>query len=148
MSTDDLRIQPSRRPEITEALIRQTGLTPDVIRQVVHSFYDRIRQDPLLGPIFAERITDWGPHLDQMVSFWSSVALQTGSYKGAPMPKHMGLPVDWVHFAHWLALFAQTTGAICTPEGAAHLQERAERIARSLHMGVREHAAAGGVPRF
>ncbi len=146
--TSDPTLLPSRRPEITAALIEQTGLTPEVITRVVHGFYDRIRQDPLLGPIFAERITDWDPHLAQMVSFWSSVALMTGSYKGAPMPKHMGLPVEWVHFAHWLSLFAQTTQALCTPAGAAHLQERAERIARSLHMGVQEHANQTGVPRF
>lgn len=148
MTSDDLRIQPSRRPEVTAAITATTGLTPAVIARVVHAFYDRIRQDPLLGPIFADRITDWGPHLDQMVAFWCSVALQTGSYKGAPMPKHMGLPIDWVHFAHWLALFRQTTEAICTPEGAIHLQDRAERIARSLHIGVQDHAQTGSVPRF
>ena len=147
--TQPPRILPSSvRPEITAALMARTGLDQAVITRVVHSFYDRIREDAVLGPIFAARISDWDPHLARMVEFWSSVALMTGSYKGAPVPAHVTLPVEWPHFEHWLALFAETTAEICTPEGAAHLQDRAERIARSLHMAVRDHAAQGSAPRF
>jgi hemoglobin len=67
-----------------------------------------------------------------MVAFWSSVALMTGSYHGRPVPKHAGLPVTWEHFQRWLALFRETARETCTPEGAAHVIERAERIAQSL----------------
>ncbi|SER93449.1 hemoglobin [Tranquillimonas rosea] len=104
----------------------------------MHGFYGKIRVDPVLGPIFAERITDWEPHLEKMVDFWSSVALMTGRYHGAPVPKHAGLPVTWTHFERWLDLFWETAGAVCTNEGAAHIIERAERIARSLHMASQD----------
>ncbi len=74
------------------------------------------------------------------MAFWSSVALMTGRYHGAPMPAHTTLPVNWAHFDRWLALFRQTADELCPPEGAALVIERAERIARSLHMAVEETA--------
>jgi len=64
--------------------------------------------------------------------------LMTGRYHGAPVPAHVGLPVEWNHFERWLALFRETAVEICPPEGAAHIIERAERIARSLHMAVQD----------
>ncbi len=128
----------SARPAITAELMARTGLNEALLADLVHRFYGKVRADAVLGPIFAARITDWGPHLERMVSFWSSVALMTGRYHGAPVPKHAGLPVTWSHFERWLALFRETAQEICPPEGAAHVIERAERIARSLHIAVEE----------
>ncbi|MFV0336529.1 MAG: group III truncated hemoglobin [Tropicimonas sp.] len=135
----------SARPQMTAEIMARTGLDEAVLSNLVHRFYDKVRADAVLGPIFAARISDWGPHLERMVAFWSSVALMTGRYHGAPVPAHAGLPVDWAHFERWLALFRETTAETCTPEGAAHVIERAERIARSLHMAV-EDAKPHAVP--
>ena len=118
-----------------------------MLRELVHAFYGKIRKDPVLGPIFAARIDDWPPHLDRMTSFWSSVALMTGRYHGAPVPKHVGLPIDWSHFERWLTLFRETAMEICTPAGAAHVIERAERIARSLNFAI-EDAKGTGIPKL
>lgn len=126
--------------------MEQTGLSEDVLRQVVHAFYEKVRADALLGPIFASRIVDWAPHLDRMVDFWSSVALMTGRYHGRPVPAHVPLPVEAVHFNRWLALFRETAGDLCSPAGAAHLIERAERIANSLHLAVELNKAKPGAP--
>lgn len=134
----------SARPEITAALMAETGLDEGILRDLVHGFYGRVRADAVLGPIFAARIRDWAPHLERMVAFWSSVALMTGRYHGAPMPAHATLPVTWVHFDRWLALFRQTAEEVCPPEGAAHVILRAERIARSLHMAVEDTARGAG----
>ena len=134
----------SARPEITAALMAQTGLDEDILRNLVHGFYARVRADAVLGPIFAERIADWPPHLDRMVAFWSSVALMTGRYHGAPVPAHATLPVTWAHFDRWLALFRETAREVCPPEGAAHVIERAERIARSLYMAVEVTSRGAG----
>lgn len=135
----------SARPQQTAELMARTGLDEEVLSRLVHGFYDKVRADPVLGPIFAERITDWAPHLERMVAFWSSVALMTGRYHGAPMPAHVGLPVDWAHFERWLALFRETATETCPPEGAALVIERAERIARSLDMAIRT-ARSDGIP--
>lgn len=126
----------SARPNVTADLMRRTGLDDVMLGRLVHGFYDRVRRDPLLGPVFADRITDWRPHLDRMVAFWSSVALMTGRYHGAPMPKHLPLPVEAEHFDRWLDLFRQTAQEVCPPAGAALVIERAERIASSIHMNI------------
>lgn len=134
----------SARPEMTLAIMQETGLTEDRLTELVHRFYGKVRADERLGPIFADRITDWEPHLARMADFWSSVALMTGRYHGAAVPAHAGLAVNWTHFQHWLALFRDTAHEVCTPEGAAHVITRAERIARSLHMAVQD--AQGACP--
>lgn len=132
----------SARPEMTAAIMAETGLDEDVLRDLVHSFYAKVRRDAVLGPIFAARISDWDPHLERMVAFWSSVALMTGRYHGRPVPAHTPLPIHGAHFERWLGLFRETAQEVCTPRGAAHVIERAERIARSLHIAVEEAQAA------
>ncbi len=127
---------PSRREQISLALRTETGIDEAMIDAVVRTFYDRVRADALLGPIFEARIKDWEPHLRQMCAFWSSVALMTGAYHGQPMQKHLPLPVDARHFDRWLALFEATTRDLCPPPAADHFMERARRIAESLELGV------------
>ncbi len=131
-----------RREQITAEIVARTGITEEMIERLVRGFYARVRADAMLGPIFDARIKDWEPHLAQMCAFWSSVALMSGRYHGAPMPKHLPLPVDAEHFDHWLALFEATAKEICPPEAEAHFMERARRIAASLELGV---AGANGV---
>ncbi|WP_299822297.1 hemerythrin domain-containing protein [uncultured Jannaschia sp.] len=128
----------SARPQITRRQSEQTGLNDAVLTKLVHAFYGKVRSDYVLEPIFAARISDWEPHLARMVDFWSSVALMTGRYHGAPVPAHTGLAVTKSDFDRWLALFAETARKVCTPEGAEHVITRAERIARSLHMAVED----------
>lgn len=130
----------SARPAMTAELMGATGLDEERLTVLVHTFYDKVRADPLLGPIFEARIADWGPHLAQMVSFWSSVALMTGGYHGSPVEKHAPLPIGAEHFERWLALFEETARQICPPAGAAHVVERAHRIARSLRMAAEDAA--------
>ncbi|HMQ91672.1 MAG TPA: group III truncated hemoglobin [Amaricoccus sp.] len=127
---------------MTSAIMAETGLNERVLRSLVERFYDKVRRDAVLGPIFEARISDWAPHLDRMVAFWSSVALMTGRYHGRPVPAHARLPVGGAHFERWLGLFRETARETCTPAGAAHVIERAERIARSLSIAV-EEARAG-----
>lgn len=128
----------SARPKLTAEIMARTGLDEARLTELVHRFYDKVRADAVLGPIFAARISDWGPHLERMVAFWSSVALMTGRYHGAPVPAHLGLPVQWAHFERWLTLFRETAAETCPPKGAAHVIERAERIARSLHLAIED----------
>ena len=125
-----------RREQITAEIAARTGITEDMIERLVHGFYAKVRADAMLGPIFDARIKDWEPHLAQMCAFWSSVALMSGRYHGAPMPKHLPLPVDAEHFDHWLALFEATTKEVCPPQAQAHFMERARRIAASLELGI------------
>ena len=125
-----------RRASVVSGIVERTGIDEAMIERLVHRFYEAVRLDPLLGPVFAARIADWGPHLERMCAFWSSVALMSGRYHGQPMEKHLPLPVDAAHFDRWLALFEATAERECPPAAAAHLLERAQRIAQSLELGI------------
>ena len=129
----------SRRAAITAEIQAKTGIDEAMIRRLVHGFYDRVRADVVLGPVFSERIHDWPPHLERMCAFWSSVALMTGVYSGRPMQAHQTLPVDGTHFDRWLAIFEATARDLCPQSAADHFIERARRIAESLEMGVAMH---------
>ena len=113
-------------------------VTEDDIHRLVHRFYDMIREDAELGPIFNNKITDWEPHLAQMCNFWSSVMLKTGKFQGRPMPKHIALTdiVRPEHFQMWLSLFERAANDVCTAEVAAAFLDRAEQIAESLKYGM------------
>lgn len=137
-----ISVIPDRRAEVTQAIRSQTGIDEAMIERLVHGFYDRVRADALLGPVFADRIADWGPHLERMKQFWSSVALMTGTYHGQPMRMHLPLPIDARFFDRWLQLFEETATDLCPPAASAHFVERARRIAESLELGI---ATAQGV---
>ena len=125
-----------RRAAMTEAIKAKTGIDEVMIERLVRGFYARVREDALIGPVFAARIVDWEPHLQQMFAFWSSVMLMTGRYHGAPMIKHLPLPIDGRHFDRWLALFEATAKELCPPQAAVHFIESARRIAESLELGI------------
>ena len=128
-----------RRAAATAAVQARTGIDEDMIRRLVHGFYDRVRADEMLGPVFEARITDWTPHLAQMCAFWSSVTLMTGRYRGRPMQKHAPLPVGAAHFDRWLALFDRAARELCPPEAAEFFIEKAHMIADSLETGIGVH---------
>lgn len=59
------------------------------IAQLVDAFYERVRADDLLGPIFNAQVDDWPDHLAKLRGFWSMVMLRSGSYSGRPLPPHL-----------------------------------------------------------
>jgi hemoglobin len=133
------RKQYGRREKITAQIRARTCIDESMIERLVRAFYTKVRADELLGPVFADRIRDWEPHLQRMCAFWSSVALMSGRYHGTPMVKHLPLPVDGAHFDRWLGLFEATAREVCPSEAAQHFVERARRIAESLELGIAGH---------
>ena len=132
----------SRRAQIINTIQAETGIDEVMIETLVRRFYERVREDTCLAPVFSSRITDWEPHLQRMCGFWSSVALMSGNYHGQPMLAHSSLPIDARHFDRWLMLFETTARDVCPPKAADHFIQRARRIAKSLEFGI---AAARGV---
>ena len=113
-----------------------TGIDETMIELLVRTFYARVRDDPLIGPVFASRVQDWDAHIGRLCAFWSSVTLMSGRYHGQPMAVHLPLPIDTPHFDRWLELFAATAREMCLPAAAAHFIECASRIADSLEFGI------------
>ncbi|MFC5496980.1 group III truncated hemoglobin [Caenimonas terrae] len=110
--------------------------TEDEVSELVHTFYDAIRQDAVLGPIFQRHVADWDTHLPKMVDFWSSALRGTARFRGSPMPKHVALPgLNKELFQRWLALFRQTTSSLPNTGMAERASDLAGRIAESLWYG-------------
>ncbi len=86
MTSIPIRSRPASRDDL-RAEAAAIGITEAYISILVDSFYDRIRADEVLGPIFERRIgDDWDPHLARMKAFWGSVALYTGQYSANRFP--------------------------------------------------------------
>jgi hemoglobin len=136
---------PERRSELVTDMMARTGINAALIERLVHSFYKRVREDDLLGPIFDARVKSWDAHLARMCLFWSSVALGAATYEGSPMQVHAPLPVDAHHFDRWLELFEETANEVCPPAAAEHFGVRARRISQSLELGIAVHN--GHIPR-
>ena len=133
--TDAIR----RTGEERQASIEETAAALDIdealVSQLVDTFYGRVRQDPLLGPVFEAALgDDWDAHLAKLKDFWSAIALGTRRYNGRPMPAHLRLPgLTPAHFQRWLALFRETLDDIApNPAAADFFHDRASLIGRNF----------------
>ena len=105
-------------------------VSEEMIRELVHTFYGRVRDDDLLGPIFEAQIGDrWALHLDKMCRFWSSVLLGTGRFLGDPIGAHLSLEgITSAHFDRWIELFSETTDGLFVERDAQEIVIRSQRI--------------------
>ena len=130
------------------AAAEEIGVDAAYIDHLVETFYGKIRDDELLGPIFNQRIADWPAHLARMKGFWRSVLHNSGEFAGNPMLKHMAIPgIELRHFSHWLDLFYETLReAEPTSDATALVGARARMIADSLLTGItmQRDGLAGG----
>jgi hemoglobin len=110
---------------------------------LVDRFYDKVRVDPLLGPVFNAAVDDWDAHKRLLTSFWCTVALRARTYRGNPLAKHRPLPIEVAHFERWLSLWHETTHEVLEDAGAELLSAYAGRIALGLSAGI----GLDGMPR-
>jgi hemoglobin len=116
-----------------------TEIDEDSIKALVHRFYERVRADAELGPVFDGTIAEagWPAHLSRMCAFWSSVMLTSGRYSGNPVSVHRGVQgITPTLFPRWLELFTNTAETLFPPDLAAAFADKARRIAASLQMAV------------
>ena len=137
-SDPDTRAYAARKRAEKRQAAEEIGVDADYIDRFVETFYARIRDDGLLGPIFAERVADWPAHLARMKSFWRSVLHNSGEFSGNPMLKHIVIPgISLTHFSHWLDLFYATLRDLEPhPEATELVGGRARMIADSLLTGI------------
>ena len=113
------------------------------ITLLVDSFYDKVRSDKLLMPVFSH--VKWREHLPIMYNFWSAMLLGDQSYQGNPFQKHQHLPVDSSHFDRWIELFTSTIDENFTGSKAEETKGRASSIAAifqhrmGLYRGENDH---------
>lgn len=112
-------------------------LTITDIQQLVDAFYEKVRDDELLGPVFNRVIEDrWPEHLEKMYRFWQTVLLDEHTYHGSPFSPHAHLPIGEEHFKRWLQLFNTTVNEHFTGEKATEAIWRAEKMAQMFHFKI------------
>ncbi len=107
------------------------------ISRILDRFYQRVRADEQLGPVFAV-VEDWEDHLTRLAEFWSSLMFTSGRYKGNPLAMHL-IHADRIRpamFIRWLELWRQTTDELAPPDIAGDMQDRAKRIAARFSLMI------------
>ncbi|MBS1736385.1 MAG: group III truncated hemoglobin, partial [Bacteroidetes bacterium] len=101
------------------------------IKNLVDTFYGKVRLDALIGPIFDERIQDrWPQHLEKMYTFWQTILLEEHTYFDAPFPPHAQLPIEKEHFDKWLQIFHATLEELFEGKIADEAKWRANKMAQ------------------
>ncbi len=102
--------------------------TKEDIVLMVDTFYQKVQQDELIGPIFNSRIAPeaWPAHLDRMYTFWTTILLNQPGYSGQPFEKHRDMPIDKVHFERWVNLFEALVDSLFEGPIANDAKYRAE----------------------
>jgi hemoglobin len=111
------------------------------IENLITNFYEQIKQDELLGPIFNDVAkVNWEEHIPLLVNFWSSIMLGTNEYHGGAFGKHVMLshqtPINKQHFDHWLEIFTQQANQDLPKPYNEIIVNRANMIAQSLLTGI------------
>ncbi|WP_153301546.1 group III truncated hemoglobin [Endozoicomonas arenosclerae] len=111
--------------------------TPQDVHQLISEFYQHIRDDAVLGPIFDEVAeVDWPNHLPVMFTFWESLLLRTEHYRGNALQPHLNLfqkiPFEPAFMSQWLSIFKSTVDELFAGEVAERAKHFAEGIAHNL----------------
>ena len=108
--------------------------TEEKIIQLVNWFYESIRRDEVLGPIFNQHVKVGDTHLSTKMDFWSSTLRGSARFCGAP--KHTALPgLSFKLLERRPTLFRQTTDALPNAALGQRVGELARRIAKRLWHG-------------
>ncbi|PXY43269.1 group III truncated hemoglobin [Flavobacterium hydrophilum] len=100
------------------------------IKLLVNTFYEKVQNDDLIGPIFNEKMTGrWPEHLEKMYRFWQTLLLEEHTYSGSPFPPHKHLPVDQAHFDRWMEIFTETVDSLFVGKLAEEAKVRAANMA-------------------
>lgn len=102
----------------------------DDIKVLIDLFYQRAKNDELIGPIFSKHVksNEWPTHLERMYDFWNSAVFMSREYIGNPFAKHIPLNLEERHFTRWLSLFSQTVDENFMGDNAEDVKNRAMKM--------------------
>lgn len=100
------------------------------VQVLVDTFYGKVREDRVIGPIFIGAIGDhWPEHLDKMYRFWQTVLLEEHTYFGSPFAPHARMPLESRHFEAWLGHWNATVDVLFEGVKAEEAKWRASKMA-------------------
>ena len=113
--------------------------TREDVYLLVTSFYARVRDDEVIGPVFNTVIPEekWPAHLEKLTDFWETGLFGVPRFKGNPVRAHqeadktMGHTIEQEHFGRWLNLWFETIDENFN----GPLADRAKQAARNMATG-------------
>ena len=111
---------------------------------LVSSFYDKVREDKVLGPFFNDTITDWDAHLQHLTTFWESSLFLKTKYLGNPLEAHVKVDAEHnntiteLHFGLWLNLWFETINELFEGDYAENAKRRARKMGTFLYLKIFE----------
>lgn len=118
--------------------------TRDDVFLLVSSFYNKVRQDKVLGPFFNDTIKDWEAHLEHLTTFWESSLFLKTRYTGNPLEAHVKVDkahnntITEHHFGLWLNLWFQTIDELFEGDYAENAKRRARKMSTFLYLKIFE----------
>lgn len=116
------------------------------ISLLVHTFYNRIRTDKVLGPIFNTTIPvdHWPAHLEKLTDFWETNIFGIPKFQGNPVEAHrkldqrMNHSISQEHFGQWLHLWFTTMDSLFSGLNADKAKNRARNMATGQYLKIWE----------
>jgi len=114
------------------------------INILVTTFYNEVRKDALLGPIFNHHLKaeQWPPHLEKLTDFWVTALLGDVCFKGNPtkahlkVDKHLKHTMSQEHFGQWLQIWFQTIDSLYVGDVAQRAKDASRRMATGQYLNV------------
>jgi hemoglobin len=105
---------------------------------LINSFYEKVKTDPILGPLFAH--VNWAKHLPVIYAFWENALFYTGGYLGNPLLIHKAFndrnPLCKEQFKQWEYLFTTTVDELFQGEKAELAKQRAISISTVMQVKI------------
>jgi hemoglobin len=116
--------------------------------RLVRAFYGKAMVDPIIGFIFVDVAKlDLEAHVPVIASFWETVLLGAGSYRGGAFGPHAQLhakvQLQKGHFERWLVLWFATVDELFAGERADEAKAHALRVARAFHGRLQSFPSPG-----
>lgn len=118
--------------------------TRDEVSRLVLTFYEQIRKDDLLGPIFNQAIPEdeWPTHLVKLTDFWEASLISDKRFFGSPTKAHIGVDkaqnhqISQLHFHRWLEIWVATIDSLFEGSVAEKAKAKARQMATGQYIAI------------
>lgn len=112
---------------------------------LVAAFYEQIKQDEEIGPVFHKIISDWESHLQRITDFWEQHLFGIQKYRGNPIEVHnevdrkMNYRISARDFGTWLFYWMKTINDLYEGKNAELLKFKARKMQTVFFVNMHEH---------